>query len=156
MNEICCELPDHTTPPKEIVNILNTCRRISIVGLSPKEERDSHRVARYLLEQGYDVVPVNPGQTEILGRTCYKNLLEIPFKVDVVDLFLSPERVAPVVDQAIQIGARVIWMQLGVVHNEAARKARQAGITVVMNRCIKQDHEKWAAGCTPSGPSPPV
>jgi predicted CoA-binding protein len=85
---------------------------------------------------------VNPGQAEILGRACYRTLKEIPFEVEVVDLFLNPERVPPVVDQAIEIGAKVVWMQLGIVHNEAARKAREAGIAVVMNRCIKQELEK--------------
>jgi uncharacterized protein len=154
MNEICCDLPDPTPPPEELLKILERCRKIAVVGLSPKPERDSHRVARYLLEQGYDVVPVNPGQTEILGRKCYKTLKDIPFPVDVADLFLNPERVPPVVDQAIEIGVRVVWMQLGVTHYEAARKAGDAGITVIMNRCIKQEHEKWAGGFTPSGPSP--
>lgn len=154
MTDIHSELPEHLPPAEEILHVLQTFRKIAVVGLSPKEERDSHRVARYLLDQGYDVVPVNPGQTEILGRKCYKTLKEIPFQVEVVDLFLNPERVPPVVDQAIRIGASVVWMQLGVVHNEAARKARDAGITVIMNRCIKQEHEKWAGGRTPSGPSP--
>ena len=95
------------------------------------------------MAQGYDVVPVNPGQTEILGKPCFKTLNEIPARVDVVDLFLNPERVPPVVDQAIEIGAKDVWMQLGIVHNEAAGRARDVGLTVVMNRCIKQEHEKW-------------
>jgi predicted CoA-binding protein len=142
MNGIRCELPEHTLPPEEIVQILRSFKKIAVVGLSPKEERDSHRVAGYLLQHGYEVIPVNPGQKEILGRACYRTLKEIPFEVEVVDLFLNPERVPPVVDQAIEIGAKVVWMQLGIVHNEAARKAREAGIAVVMNRCIKQDLEK--------------
>ncbi|MBN1104306.1 MAG: CoA-binding protein [Deltaproteobacteria bacterium] len=142
MNEIRCELPDLVPPPEEIVRILRSFKKIAVVGLSPKEKRDSHRVAGYLLQHGYEVIPVNPGQKEILGRTCYRSLKEIPFEVEVVDLFLNPARVPPVVDQAIEIGAKVVWMQLGVVHNEAARKAREAGIAVVMNRCIKQEHEK--------------
>lgn len=156
MIDIHSELPDPTPPAEEILHILQTFRKIAVVGLSPKEERDSHRVARYLLEHGYEVVPVNPGQTEILGRKCYKTLKDIPFKVDVADLFLSPKRVPSVVEQAIEIGVGVIWMQLGVVHKEAARKAGDAGITVIMNRCIKQEHEKWAGGRTPSEPSPRV
>ena len=98
-------------------------------------------VAKYLLDKGYDIVPVNPGQKEILGRTCYKTLPDIPFPVDVVDLFLNSKRVPPVVDQAIKIGAPILWMQVGVIHNEAAKKAREAGLTVVMDRCIKDDHE---------------
>lgn len=143
MNEIRCERPDGHSPSDEIVQILRSYKRIAIVGLSPKEERDSHRVAKYLLAQGYDIVPVNPGQKEILGKTCFRSLKEIPFPIDVVDLFLNPERVPPLVEQAIEIGANVIWMQLGVVHNEAARKAREAGITVIMDRCIKLEHERW-------------
>lgn len=111
-----------------------------MVGLSPKEDRDSHRVARYLLKHGYDVVPVNPGQKEILGRPCFKTLADIPFHVDIADLFLNPERVPPVVDQAIRLGVLGIWMQVGIVHEEAAKKARKAGIAVVMDRCIMADH----------------
>lgn len=144
MNGLPGQPPDPAPLPQEIAHILKSCRKIAVVGLSPKPERDSHKVASYLLEQGYEVVPVNPGQTEILGRTCYGSLLEIPFRVDVVDLFLSRERVPSVVDQAIEIRARVVWMQLGITHEEAAQKARQAGLTVVMNHCIKQDHEKLA------------
>lgn len=146
MNEIGCERPDCLSPSDEIVQILRCYKRIAIVGLSPKEERDSHMVAKYLLAQGYDIVPVNPGQKEILGKPCFRSLKEIPFPIDVVDLFLNQERVSPVVEQAIEIGAKVIWMQLGVVHNEAARKAREAGITVIMNRCIKREHERWMCG----------
>jgi len=114
-----------------------------VVGLSPKEARDSNRVARYLMAQGYEVVPVNPGQKEILGRTCYRSLGDIPFAVDMANFFLNPSRVPPVVDQAIQKKVRVIWMQLGVVHNEAAQKAREAGIQVVMNQCIMQEHQRF-------------
>lgn len=136
------ELPDNNPSSDEIKEILERYKKIVIVGLSPKEERDSNRVARYLLEQGYEIVPVNPGQEEILGKTCFKSLTDIPFTVDLVDLFLNPARIPPVVDQAIEIGARVIWMQLGVVHDEAAEKARKAGIQVVMNRCIKIEHVK--------------
>ena len=112
------------------------------MGLSPKEDRDSNKVAKYLLENGYDIIPVNPGQKEILGKTCYKNITDIPFPIDVVDLFLNPKRVPPIVDQAIEIGAPILWMQIGVIHNEAAKKAKEAGMTVVMDRCIKDEHER--------------
>ncbi len=142
MSNIQCELPDCNPPSDEIKDILMRCKKIAIVGLSPKEERDSHTVAKYLMEQGYEIVPVNPGQKEILGNKCYKSLKEIPFQVDLVDLFLNPTRVPPIVDQAIEIGVGVIWMQLGVIHNEAAQKAREAGITVIMDRCMKQEYEK--------------
>ena len=135
--------PTNDNPsPDEIKNILERSKRTAIVGLSPKEERDSNRVAKYLMEKGYEIVPVNPGQKEILGKECFKTLTDIPFKVDLVDLFLNPERVPPVVDQAIEIGASVLWMQIGVIHNEAAQKARAAGLTVVMDRCMMREHKK--------------
>lgn len=146
MGETLCELPDYTPPAKEIRELLESCRTIAVVGLSPKEVRDSNRVARYLMDQGYEVIPVNPGQSQILGRTCYRSLADIPFPVDMADLFLNPSRVPAVVDQAIQKKVRAIWMQLGVVHNDAARKAGEAGIQVVMNRCIMQEHRRLALG----------
>jgi uncharacterized protein len=133
---------DDNPPSDEIKKILQSSKKIAVVGLSPKEERDSNKVAKYLIEKGYDVVPVNPGQKEILGEACFKTITDIPFPVDMVDLFLKPERVPPIVDQAIEIGAPILWMQIGVIHNEAAQKAREAGLTVVMDRCIKDDHEK--------------
>jgi predicted CoA-binding protein len=135
--------PTHNNPSsEEIRNILDRSKKIAIVGLSPKEERDSNKVAKYLIEKGYEVVPVNPGQKEILGQVCFKTLTDIPYKVDVVDLFLNPKRVPPVVDQVIEIGAPVLWMQEGVIHHEAAQKARKAGLTVVMDRCTKHEHKK--------------
>ena len=140
MSDIQCPLPDDNPPPEELKDILKKCKKIAVVGLSPKEKRDSNKVARYLMQQGYEIIPVNPGQTEILGKRCFKTLGDIPFKVDLVDLFLNPTRIPPVVDQAIEIGADVIWMQLGVLHNEAAQKARDSGIRVVMNKCIKIEH----------------
>jgi len=144
MKNISCELPDGNRPSGEIEKILVQCRKIAVVGLSPKESRDSNRVARYLMQQGYEVIPVNPGQKEILGKTCYRSLADIPFEVDMANLFLSSTRVPPVIDQAIDKGIRAIWMQLGVVHDGAARKAREAGIQVVMNRCIMQEHMRLA------------
>jgi len=145
MQKISCELPEGNPPSKEIKEILAQCRTIAVVGLSPKEARDSNRVARYLIQEGYEVVPVNPGQREILGKTCYRSVADIPFQVDMADLFLNPTRVPPVVDQAIDKGVRAIWMQLGVVHNAAAQKARETGIQVVMNKCIMQEHKKLTA-----------
>ncbi len=135
--------PTNVNPsPDEIKNILERSKKIAIVGLSPKEERDSNKVAKYLMEKGYEIVPVNPGQKEILGKDCFKTLTDIPFKVDLVDLFLNPERVPAVVGQAIEIGAPVLWMQIGVIHNEAAQKARAAGLAVVMDRCMMREHKK--------------
>ena len=149
MQEIKCELPDAPASSADIGDILTTCRKIAVVGLSPKEARDSNRVARYLLQQGFEVIPVNPGQKEILGKTCYKSLADIPFQVDMADLFLNPVRVPQVVDQAIEMGVRAIWMQLGVVHNEAAQKAEASGIRVVMDRCIMVEHQRMANKISP-------
>jgi len=137
-----CEMPDYMPPSKDIEKILQNSKRIAMVGLSPKISRDSNKVARYLLEQGYDVIPVNPSQEQILERTCYKSLEDVPFAFDVANFFINPTRVPPVVDQCIRIGVKTIWMQLGIVHNGAAAKAREAGIEVVMNRCIMKEHEK--------------
>jgi len=146
MSRTICELPDCNPPSAEIIDMLKNCTTIAVVGVSPKAVRDSNRVARYLIEQGYEIIPVNPGQREILGRTCYRTLADIPFPVDMADLFLNPARVPKVVDQAIDMGVRVIWMQEGVVHNAAAEKARKAGISVVMNRCIMKEHVKMVRG----------
>ena len=141
-----CEIPDNQPPDEAIRAVLRRCRTVAVVGLSPKPARDSHRVAAYLLEHGYDVIPVNPGQKEILGRPCFRTLSEIPFPVDLADLFIGPGRVASFVDQAVAQGIGVIWMQLGIVHEEAARKAREAGCTVIMNRCIMRDHMQLQPG----------
>ncbi len=145
MTDVKYESPDDNPPPHEIKAILERSKKIAVVGLSPKVERDSHRVAKYLMENGYEIVPVNPGQKEILGQKCYKSLEEIPYPVDVADLFLNPTRVPAVVDEAIHKRIDVIWMQLGVIHHEAAQKAREAGATVVMDKCIKQEHEKMSS-----------
>ncbi len=148
MNDSYCEIPASNPPSEKIREILCRCRTIAIVGISPKEQRDSNMVARYLKENGFKIVPVNPGQKEIMGEKCYGNLLEMPFKPDMVNVFLNPKRVAPVVDQAIEIDTGVIWMQLGVVHNQAAVKAREKGIEVIMDKCIKIEHQGM---CRPAG-----
>jgi predicted CoA-binding protein len=140
MADTKCELPDCNPPSAQIKDILQNCRKIAIVGISPKETRDSNRVARYLIEQGYEIIPVNPGQREILGLPCFKTLKDLRF--DMADLFINPTRVPTVVDQAIDIGVRTIWMQEGVVHNDAASRARKAGIQVIMNLCIMKEHRK--------------
>ncbi|MDR9501458.1 MAG: CoA-binding protein [Desulfurivibrionaceae bacterium] len=129
----------------QIREILAHTRTIAVVGLSPKENRPSHQVARYLMAAGYVVIPVNPGQSEILGRTCYASLLDIPQPVDLVDIFRRSEEVGEVVAQAVAIKARVIWMQQGIVNQEAAAVAREAGLTVIMDRCLKVDHAALAA-----------
>jgi predicted CoA-binding protein len=135
-----CELPDRNPPSEEIKGILRKCKTIAVVGISPKESRDSNRVARYLMRQGYEIVPVNPGQRKILEKPCFRTLSDIPFPIDMADLFLNPKRVPVVVDQAIDMGVQIIWMQEGVVHNKAAQKARKRGIEVVMNKCIMKEH----------------
>ncbi len=116
---------------------------IAVVGLSPKPRRPSHQVARYLQEAGFRIIPVNPGQDEILGEPCYPDLRAIPERVDVVDIFRRADRVVEVVRDAIAIGARVVWMQEGIVSEEAARLAGKAGLVVIMDRCIKDDHARY-------------
>ena len=140
MSDVQCELPEYNPPSKEIRAILEKYKTVAVVGLSPKPERDSHKVAKYLKESRYRIVPVNPGQKEILGEKCYPNLKAIPFPIDVVDIFRRPEAIPPVVDDAVEIGAKVVWMQLGIAHNQAAEKARNAGLEVVMSKCIKIEH----------------
>lgn len=123
-----------------ICNFLEQHHTVAVVGLSPKPERDSHRVARFLQEQGYRIIPVNPGRQEILGETCYPSLSAIPEPVEIVDVFRRSEAIPPIADEAIRIGAGVFWMQLGIEHKETARRLREAGVEVVMNRCIKVEY----------------
>ncbi len=130
-------------PVETIRRILKETKTIAVVGLSPKPSRPSHRVALYLQQAGYRIIPVNPGQEEILGQRCYPDLLSIPDKVDLVDIFRRPEDVLPIVEQAIGIGARTVWMQQGVVNQEAATLAEEAGLTVIMDRCLKIDHNQF-------------
>ena len=123
-----------------IRKVLRDSKTIAVVGLSPKPHRPSHQVASYLMEAGYTIIPVNPGQDAILGQTCYPNLRAIPTPVDMVDIFRKPETILPIVEDAIAIDARFIWMQEGIVHEEAAAKAKAAGLLVIMDRCTKIDH----------------
>jgi uncharacterized protein len=125
----------------QIKNILKSFQVIAVVGLSPKESRPSNEVAVYLQQNGYTVIPVNPGQAEILGWTCYPDLQSIPAPVEVVNIFRRSELVESVVVDAIKIKARVIWMQQGIVNEKAADMARKAGLIVIMDRCIKLDHQ---------------
>lgn len=123
-----------------IKKLLATARTIAVVGLSPKESRPSNMVARYLLAAGYTVIPVNPGQEEILGLPCYGDLEAVPVPVDIVDIFRRSEDVGSIVDAAIRIKAGAVWMQEGVINEAAATKARDAGLSVVMDRCLKTVH----------------
>ena len=124
--------------------ILQSARTVAVVGLSGKRYRPSYGVAEYLKREGYRVVPVNPEETEVLGEKCYPDLDSVPGEIDVVDVFRRSEFVPEIVEAAIRKGAKVIWMQEGVIHEEAARRAREAGLTVVMDRCILKDHRRLA------------
>jgi predicted CoA-binding protein len=126
--------------------ILSRYRSVAIVGASPDPERPSYQVAQYLLKHGYRVSLVNPRVREIMGMPSYPSLADVPERVEVVDIFRRASQVMPVVLAAIEIGARAIWMQLGVVNEAAAAKAREVGLDVVMDRCIAVEHEKLVGG----------
>ncbi len=127
---------------KDIKGILKEYRTVAVVGLSPKEERPSYNVARYLKSQGYRIIPVNPNAREVLGEASYPDLKSIPEKVDIVDIFRRSEDVPPIVDEAIAIGAKVVWMQEGIINHEAAERARKAGLEVIMDRCMLKEHKR--------------
>ena len=133
--------------PETARRILTGFRRIAVVGLSDRPDRPSHEVSSYLLRAGYDVVPVNPSIREALGRRSWPSLREVPPPpVEVVDIFRRPEHVGAIVDEAIAIGARAVWMQDGVVDEAAAERARAAGLLVVMDRCMLRDHRALGLG----------
>lgn len=127
---------------EKIKKILKDCKNIAVVGLSPKEDRPSHIVATFLKSQGYRIIPVNPNADEILGEKCYPTLSAVPYPIDVVDIFRRPEDIPPIVDEAIKIKARVIWMQEGIINEEAAEKAKKAGIEVIMDYCMLKEHKR--------------
>jgi len=131
--------------------ILKTNRVIAVVGLSADWFRPSYFAAKYMIEHGYTVIPVNPRYGEILGQSCYKSLRDIPVKVDIVDVFRRTEDVMPIAGDAIAIGARVLWQQLGVTNEAAARKAGAAGLDSVMNRCVKIEHARLFGGLNWAG-----
>jgi hypothetical protein len=117
-------------------------RTVAVVGASPNPTRDSHRIARYLLSAGYEVIPVNPGHDSLLGRPCYRSLRDIPVPVDIVDIFRRREHTPPVVDDAIAIGARCVWFQLDTTDEGAARRADDAGLLVVRDSCAMVAHRE--------------
>jgi hypothetical protein len=129
---------------RQISEILRVGRTIAVVGLSAKRYRPSYGVAEYLQRAGYRVIPVNPHETEILGEKCYPDIESVPEPIDIVDIFRRSEFVPEIVEAAIRKGAKAVWMQEGVVHEEAARRAREAGLEVVMDRCILKDHRRLA------------
>lgn len=135
-----CELPKFNPTSDEIREILRSTKTIAVVGLSPKEDRPSYQVAKYLKNSGYRIIGVNPGHSELMGEKAYKSVADIPSEIDVVDIFLRPENIPPVVEDAIKKKAKVIWMQLGIVNNEAAEIALAAGLKVVMNKCLATEH----------------
>ena len=126
--------------------ILKESRTIAVVGLSANWWRPSYFAAKYLQEHGYRIIPVNPQYQEVLGEKCYPNLRAIPDKVDVVDCFRKSDEIPPLADDAIAIGAKVLWMQIGVINRAAAEKAQKAGLEVIMDRCIKMEHCRWFGG----------
>jgi predicted CoA-binding protein len=127
---------------REEEEILKICQTVAVVGLSPKPNRSSNMVASYLQENGYKIIPVNPRAGEILGEVCYANLSSIPNPADVVNIFRRPKEVPPIVEEAIKIGAKAVWMQEGVINEEAAARAREAGLLVVMDRCMLKEHRR--------------
>jgi len=139
------------TDIKDLRRILIDYKRVAVVGLSADWSRPSNFAAKYMLDHGFEVIPVNPKYDEILGQKCYADLRDIPSPVDVVDLFQRVDRIPPFVDQAIEIGAKVVWMQLGIIHEEAAQKARDAGLKVVMDRCMKIEYARLFGGLNTIG-----
>jgi predicted CoA-binding protein len=129
---------------EELKETLSNCKIVAVVGISPKEDRPSYIVASYLMSKGYRIIPVRPDGELILGEKVYHSLSEIPKEigVDVVDIFRKSEDVPPIVEEAIQRGAKVVWMQEGVIHHEAGEKAEKAGLKVVMDRCMKKEHQR--------------
>jgi predicted CoA-binding protein len=123
-----------------VVKILKSFRDVAIVGVSANPEKPSNIVFKYLTAQGYNVIPVNPTIDEVLGKKCYASLSDIPEKVEVVDIFRRSEDIPPIVDEAIKIGAKAVWMQEGIINDSAAEKAQAAGLLVVMDKCMRKEH----------------
>ena len=146
-------MADYWLSNEDRLRILTTYQRIAMVGLSANQYRPSHFAAIYMLAQGYRIIPVNPQNAgeKILGQTVYASLQDVPEPIEIVDIFRKPEDVPPIVDAAIEIGAKVIWMQLGVINHEAAEKAKRAGLEVVMDRCVKIEHGRFFGGLSTVG-----
>ena len=139
-----CEFPSVNSNSEEIIEIFKNTKTIAIAGLSPNEEKASNRVAKYLQNAGFKIVPIYPKEDEILGEKVYRSLEEIPFKIDMVDIFRKPDAIAAVVDAAIKRGdIDTVWTQLGLVNNDAAAKAKEAGMKVVQNKCTKIEHANF-------------
>jgi predicted CoA-binding protein len=126
----------------ELRSILGEARTIAVVGLSSSPDRPSNRVARYLQEQGYRIIPVNPNETEVLGERAHPSLTDIPDRIDVVDVFRRAEATPPIAREAVQVRARLLWLQSGIVNEEARRIAEEGGVRVVMDECLMVEHER--------------
>lgn len=126
--------------PQKITRLLQNCRTIAVVGLSSRAERAGYYVPAYLQAEGYRIIPVNPRLTDALGEKAYPTLIDIPFRVDLVLIFRKSEAVLPIVEQAIQIEAQAVWMQLGISNQRAANLAEQAGVAVIMDACMMVEH----------------
>lgn len=146
-----CEIPRQNASNAEMQQILASSKTVAVVGLSSNPERDSNRVATYLQQHGFKIFPVNPNESEVLGEKAYSHLSEVPEPVDIVNIFRKPEAVPGIVEEAIAKGAKSIWMQVGIVHNDAADRARAAGLKVVMGRCIMVEHWNQVANRKGSG-----
>lgn len=140
MSEPSCEFPSVNAPDAQVEALLRSAKTIAVVGLSNKPDRPAYRVAEYLQHQGYKIIPVNPTAEDVLGEKGFGSLLEIKQPVDVVDVFRKPDAVMEIAEQAIQIKAKALWLQLGIVNNAASEKARQAGLTVIQNKCMSVEH----------------
>ena len=149
MSDKVCEFPAYLPPDDKIREVLERYKTIVVIGLSKQPEKPSHFVPRYLQEQGYNIIPVNPTAIgALLGEQVYRALKEIPQKVEVVNIFRPASEVPAIVKEALAIGAKVIWMQEGIVHNEAAKQAMDAGLTVIMNRCMMKEHRRLKRAST--------
>jgi hypothetical protein len=137
-----------TNDSERITELLKTAKTIAVVGLTDSPFRPSYGVSEYMKSHGYRIIPVNPNITEWMGEKAYPSLLDVPEKIDLVDVFRRPDAVPDVVEQAIQINAPAIWLQEGVIHEQAAERARQRGIFVVMDLCILKEHRRRRSSLT--------
>ena len=136
-------MTDQASSQEEIARVLRECRTIAVVGLSSNPARPSYRVARYMQQQGKVVIPVNPRETDVLGERAYPSLSAVPGAIDLVNVFRRSEEAGAVVDEAIRMQAKAVWLQEGVVDEAAALRARQAGLQIVMDRCWLKEHGRW-------------
>ncbi len=138
-----CEMPRVNSNDSEIIEYLKECKTIAVVGASPKLEKDSHKVAKYLLEVGYNMIPIYPKESEILGQKVYKSLKDIKEPVDMVVVFRKPEVVDAIADICIDRGdVKVLWTQISIINNKATQKAKDTGINIVQNQCVMVEHKK--------------